>query len=94
MYNTFHYLLKAIFEEDIHSRPFQAAIEQTKVAIKAIQKKIKSVAKLEFREDNGDKMADDKAEAERQVLYDAFSAERMQAEKRLNQKIDGLNKQM
>jgi hypothetical protein len=39
-------------------------------------------------------MADDKAEAERQVLYDAFSAERMQAEKRLNQKIDGLNKQM
>lgn len=88
------YIMCAIIEVDPYSKPFFQAIEETQNAIKAIDKKIKGVAKIDFREANGEKMSDEKAQVEREELYNSFAAERMQADKRLKAKERGLAKQL
>ena len=84
------WILFAIAEEDPHSRPFYKKIEDTNTAIKAIEKKIKGVAKMQFFEANGDAMSPEKQEEERNAIYEIFANERAQGDARLRQIKQGL----
>lgn len=85
------WILFAIAEEDPHSRPFYRKIDETNDAIKAIDKKIKGVAKMQFFEANGDAMSPEKQEEERNIIYEIFANERAQADARLRQIKQGLD---
>lgn len=88
------WILFAIAEVDPHSRPFYRKIEETNVALKAIDKKIKGVAKLQFYEPNGEAMTPEKAQEEREAVYEVFANERSQADARLRQIQQGLEKHL
>ncbi len=88
------YFMCAILEVDPYSRPFYTAITETKEAMKTIDKKIKGVGKLVFFEADGTPMSDEKSEAERETLYQAYADERMICEKRLKSKEMALEKQI
>jgi hypothetical protein len=68
------------------SRPFFSDIAKIKEVIKDIDKKIKQVSKLDFHDESGNPMSQERAEAERATLYNAYGEERVKAEKRLKVK--------
>jgi len=77
------WLVFAITEEDPHSKPLFAKLQPVRDIIAEIDKKIKGITKMKFFEEDGKPMSDEKAEAERELLYNAFGEDRLVAEKRL-----------
>ena len=77
------WMLCAIIEEDPHSIPLAAKLQPVRDIIKEIDRKIKGISKMQFFDEGGKKFSDEKAELEREVVYEAFGADRLLAEKRL-----------
>ena len=77
------WMLCAINEEDPHTLPLLAKIPPVEEIIKQIDKKIKGVSKMIFYDEEGKPMADEKAESEREHIYEKFGEDRLVAEKRL-----------
>lgn len=73
----------AIVEEDPLTAPLAAKLEPVKEVIKEIDKKIKGVSKMTFFDEEGNPLPDDKAEEEREHIYEQFGQDRLNAEKKL-----------
>jgi len=88
------WLMAALLEEDPYSKPLQAKLQPVRDLIKEIDKKIKGIAKIVFYDDDGKVMAEDKAEIEREAVYNAFGEDRLQAELRLKKYENNLEAHM
>ena len=85
------WMLYAINEEDPHCKPLAAKIPPVEDIIKQIDKKIKGVSKMKFFDEDGKPMDDEKAELEREAIYESFGADRLVAEKRLTKYQNNLD---
>jgi hypothetical protein len=77
------WMVCAIVEEDPLTAPLASKLEPVKEIIKEIDKKIKKVSKMVFLDEEGQPMKDEKAEEEREHIYEQFGQDRLNAEKRL-----------
>ena len=73
----------AITEEDPHAIPLKKRLGPLEDLIKEIDKKIKGVSKMTFFDEDDNAMDDDKAEEEREFIYNQFGEDRLKAEKKL-----------
>lgn len=80
------WILYGVLEEDLFYQSSIVDIAKTKGVLKEIDKRVKSVSKMEFVNPDGSKMKNEEAEIERATLYKAFSEERLVAEERLTTK--------
>jgi hypothetical protein len=84
------YIITALLEVDPYSVPFYTNIEKIKAEIKEVDKKIKSIPKIVFTNDNGDPMTLEEADAQREVLYDTYGNQRIAIEERLKRQETAL----
>lgn len=86
------WILCAILEEDPKIRPFEKDIKDAEEMLKLVDKRIKAVSKLEFKEEDGSVMNDQKAQGERELLYKAYGEERLQVSKRIASRKERMGK--
>jgi hypothetical protein len=82
------WFLFAINEEDPNLKSSKAAIQEAKEFIAAIDKKIRGVPKIVFRDGDGRVLDPKQAEAQRDILYKAYLEERTVGEKQLKNKSE------
>jgi hypothetical protein len=86
------WFIYAINEEDPNLKSSKTAIEEAKEFITAIDKKIRGVPKIQFRDGDGRVMDPKQAEAQRDILYKAYLEERTVGEKQLKNKTEALRR--
>ena len=73
----------ALVEEDPLTAPLAAKLPPVQEIIKEIDKKIKGVSKMVFLDEEDNPLPEDKAEEEREHIYEQFGQDRLAAEKKL-----------
>ena len=86
------WIVSGLIEEDPYSKPFSKNMEKITEEIEAINKKMKEVPKLEFRDPQGNLLLEEEADAERQAIYEVYGDERREADNRLKKQEDALKK--
>jgi hypothetical protein len=88
------WFLCAIIEVDPSLVPFREAIEEAKKSIKPIEFKMKEVAKMQFKDKDGQPMVGAALIEERKMVYQAYLAQKKLAEAKVAKEIARLNKEI